>query len=107
MLSLNADLQKKITRFISRIKETYGFEKTSQNIENFYKLTFTDFVKELLKVKVKLTMKQKDELEDYFNDYVKDISALNETIATTDQQINNLVYKLYNLTEEEIKIING
>ena len=52
-------------------------------------------------------MKQKDELEDYFNDYVKDISALNETIATTDQQINNLVYKLYNLTEEEIKIING
>lgn len=74
-------------------------------MENFYKLSFADFVKELSKVKVKLSMKQKDDLEDYFNDYVKDISALNETIATTDQQINNLVYKLYNLTEEEIEII--
>ena len=29
---LNTDQQKKITRFISRIKETYSFEKTTQNI---------------------------------------------------------------------------
>ena len=107
MLSLNADLQKKTTRFISRIKETYDFEKTTQNLENFYKLTFTDFVKELSKVKVKLTMKQKDELEDYFNDYVKDISELNASIEATDNEINKLVYKLYNLTDEEIKIIAG
>ncbi len=61
----------------------------------------------LSKVKVKLTMKQKDELEDYFNDYVKDISALNASIEATDNEINNLVYKLYNLTDEEIKIITG
>ena len=52
-------------------------------------------------------MKQKDELEDYFNEYVKDISALNATIEATDNEINNLVYKLYNLTEEEIKIVAG
>ena len=107
MLSLNADLQKKITRFISRIKETYGFEKTSQNMENFYKLSFADFVKELSKVKVKLTMKQKEDLEDYFNDYVKDISELNASIEATDNEINELVYKLYNLTDEEIRIVAG
>ncbi len=38
-------------------------------------------------------MKQKDELEDYFNGYVKDISALNASIEATDNEINKLVYK--------------
>ena len=52
-------------------------------------------------------MKQKDELEDYFNEYVKDISALNAQIEATDNEINDLVYKLYNLSDEEIKIIEG
>ena len=52
-------------------------------------------------------MKQKDELEDYFNEYVKDISALNSQIESTDNEINELVYKLYNLTDEEIRIVAG
>ena len=105
MLSLNEDLQKKINRFIGRIKETYSLEKTTQGMESFYKLPFADFVKELSKQKVKLSMRQKDELEDYFNEYVNDISALNETIEKTDREINALVYNLYGLSEEEIDII--
>ena len=56
---------------------------------------------------LKLLMKQKDELEDYFNEYVKDILALNAIIEATDNEINNLVYKLYDLSDEEIKIIAG
>ena len=105
MLSLNSDLQKKISRFIGRLKETYALEKTSQKIDTFYELKFTDFAKELAKLKLKLTLKQKDELEDYFNEYVKDISALNEQISRTDAEINTLVYKLYGLTDEEIKVV--
>lgn len=107
MLTLNAEVQKKVTRFISRIKETYSLEKTTQNIESFYTLCFADFVKELSKQKVKLSLKQKDELEDYFNEYVKDITAINETIVKTDKEINSLVYSLYNLTDEEIIIIEN
>ena len=30
-----------------------------------------------------------------------------QQIATTDKEINALVYKLYDLTEEEIKIVEG
>ncbi|MBP5450619.1 MAG: Eco57I restriction-modification methylase domain-containing protein, partial [Treponema sp.] len=105
MLNLNADLQKKVSRFIGRIKETYSLEKTTQNIENFYTLSFADFVKELAKQKVKLSMKQKDELEDYFNEYVKGISVLNEEIEKTDKEINAIVYQMYGLTDEEIRII--
>lgn len=107
MMALNEDLQKKANRFIDRVKETYNLEKTTQTIENFYNFSFADLVKELSKQKIKLSMKQKDELEDYFSEYVKDISALNESIEKTDKEINSLVYSLYNLTPDEIKVIEG
>ena len=105
MLTLHADLQKKVVRFIGRIKESYGLEKTTAALESFYNLSFADFAKELAKQKIKLTLKQKDELEDYFTDYVKEIATLNEQIAATDSEINALVYKLYGLTEDEIATI--
>ena len=34
-------------------------------------------------------------------------SVLERQIAATDRQIDNLVYELYGLTEEEIKIVEG
>jgi hypothetical protein len=33
--------------------------------------------------------------------------SLQRQIETTDKQIDNLVYQLYGLTEEEIKIVEG
>lgn len=107
MLSLNENLQEKINRFSVRVKEEYNLNKITQSIEDFYKLPFADFVKELSKQKVKLTLKQKDDLQDYFNGYVKDISALNEEIEKTDKEINRIVYKLYDLTDEEIQTIEA
>jgi hypothetical protein len=35
------------------------------------------------------------------------MTPLQRQIAATDNQIDQLVYKLYELTEEEIKIIEG
>ena len=40
------------------------------------------------------------------NNILNDI-ALQRQIDATDKQIDKLVYKLYGLTEEEIKIIEG
>jgi len=36
-----------------------------------------------------------------------DKTQLQRQITTTDSQIDNLVYELYNLTPEEIKIVEG
>jgi len=35
------------------------------------------------------------------------ITRLKRQIDSTDRQIDNLVYELYGLTEEEIKIVEG
>ncbi len=107
MLTLNADLQQKVSRFLRRITETYNLEKTTAALETFYTLNFSDFVKELGKQKVKLTLVQKDELEDYFNAYQAECQALKTEIATTDREIDQMVYALYGLTAEEIGVVEG
>ena len=107
MLTLNADLQQKVSRFLRRITETYNLEKTTAALETFYTLSFSDFVKELGKQKVKLTLVQKDELEDYFNAYQTECQSLKTAIATTDHEIDRMVYALYGLTDEEIATVEG
>lgn len=107
MLSLNADLQKSTGRFIKRVKENLNPAKISSALENFYTMEFSDFVKELTKQKVKLSLKQQDEWEEYFAEYKENCVILQEQINTTDTEINQLVYKLYDLTEEEIAIVDS
>lgn len=107
MLSLNVDLQKSVQRFLKRVQENLNPAKISSTLENFYTLEFADFVKELAKQKVKLSLKQQDEWEEYFAEYKKDCVALSEEITATDNEINRLVYKLYDLTDEEIAIVEG
>ena len=50
---------------------------------------------------------QKDEWEDYFTDYKNEITGINQQIEATDKEINSLVYKLYELTPEEIQTIEN
>ena len=50
-------------------------------------------------------MKQKDELEDYFNDYAKACHNLSTQIASTNAEIDSKVFDLYGLTDEERKIV--
>ena len=104
MLSLNSDLQKKTSNFLKVAKETFNIEKPSAKLETFYDLTFEEFIKEL---KQKITPKIKLEWLELFEEQKAALQKLKKEIATTDRQINSLVYKLYGLTDEEIKIVES
>ena len=107
MLSLTAESQKKCERFLSRVKDNLKPSKISSALESFHALSFAEFVKELGKQKVKLSLKQQDEWQEYFDEYKSEITALKEQIDATDKAINAAVYALYGLTEEEIQSVEG
>ena len=107
MLSLNEQMQKKSAKFISRVQDNLKVQKISVALESFYALTFAEFVKELGKQKVKLSLKEQDEWEEYFDEYKAEISALTEQIEATDKAINAAVYALYGLSAEEIAAVEG
>ena len=66
---------------------------------------YGDFIKELGKIKIKLTLLQEVEWEDYFNQEQKKAIDLKNSIDATDATIDKMVYELYGLTSEEIKIV--
>lgn len=106
MLSLNKELQEKRARFLRRVTENLGVAVTTA-LETFDTLSFKDFCKELNKQKCKLSLVQQDEWEEYFNQYATDCHTLTQTIQATDNQIDELVYDLYGLSEDEKSIIRN
>ena len=107
MLSLNKQLQEKRSRFLRRLSENFEGVKITTALQTFDQMDFKAFVAELKKQKIKLSLSQQDEWEDYFNQYRNDCQQLSEQIAQTDREIDQRVYQLYGLTEDEIKIVES
>ena len=105
LLDLYKKQNEKIFTFLSRITSNFPIEKLSNKLKEFYNYDFKTFLSELKKKKVTLTLKQQDEWEEYFNEYKTEINELQAEISKTDNEIDCMVYRLYGLTEEEIKIV--
>jgi hypothetical protein len=88
------------SKFIRNIQREYSFDKPSTKLEEWHSLSFEEFLKELGKSKVKLTMSQKADLEDYFNAELSKAQAIKTQMTTTDKSIDSMVYQLYGLDEE-------
>lgn len=107
MLSLNKDLQEQSQKFQRTIQRKFELEELPKKIQDWYNLSYAEFIKELGKKKVKLTLSEEAEWEDYFMQESKKSLELKATIDATDKAIDAMVYELYGLTEEEIKIVEG
>ncbi len=75
-----------------------------------YDLTFPDFIKELnkaIKASKGTPLTKKDEFEwmELFEDNKKKVLELKAQIDQTDREIDRMVYALYDLTEDEIRIV--
>ena len=107
MLELNKELQNKIQKFKNRLSSNFDLKEFSKKMENFYKLDFKEFLKELGKQKIKLSLLEQDEWEEYFENYKINILKIENQIEMTNKEIDTLIYNLYNLTPEEIEIIEN
>ena len=74
-------------------------------LQTFDTMDFKGFVAELKQQTIKLTLSQQDEWEDYFTESVAECQELSAQITATDNEIDNKVFDLYGLTEEERRIV--
>ena len=65
------------------------------------------FIKELKKKKIELSFQEEGKWEDYFLSEQEKAVAIKSQIHQTDKEIDVMVYKLYDLTEMEIQIVEG
>jgi type I restriction-modification system DNA methylase subunit len=107
IILLNKSLQKKVSRFLKRLTDTLNIEKLSKKLQSFYEYDFKTFVAELKNKKVILSLIEQDKWEDYFNVYIGEINGFQSEINRIDIEIDTMVYELYGLTEDEIKIVES
>ena len=97
-------------KFLSFFNEKWSITKNSRKLDKWYTLEFVDFIKELnksIKAIKGVPLSKKDEFDwiDLFNENKQKAQALNSQIDAIDKEIDQIVYKLYDLTEEEIAIV--
>ena len=105
MIELNKQLHGKTADNVNYIRSKFNIEKLSQKLEKYYLLGGNEFLTELQKAKIKLDMKHEQELLKWFEETKSDLLILVREIETLDHTIDTEVYTLYNLTDNEIKII--
>ena len=107
MIELNKKLYEESQKSLELIELEYKPKKISQKLENFYTLGLNPFLDELQKQGVKLSLSQKEDLIGWYKSKSELLNGIKTQIETLDKEIDKEVYKLYGLTEDEIKIIEG
>ena len=107
MLSRNKELQETTKHFLHLLQSKFAGLSINNKLEKYYNLSFADFINELGKQKMKLSLQQESDWLTFFEQEKQKANAIKTVIDTTDKQIDEMVYKLYGLTEEEIKIVEG
>ena len=107
MIGLVEDVKQIEATFIKLISAKFELEKPSNKLENWPALDFKGFLQELKKAKVALTLGEEAEWLTYFTEQQAKARALQAQIDKTDKEIDALVYQLYGLTEEEVRVVEG
>lgn len=112
MLSLNKSLQELSSKFSKYFSGQFKLEKLTSKLEKWYELSFEEFIKEInktIKTQKGTPLTKKDEFDwiDLFEENKQKANKLQTEIAATDKTIDKMVYELYGLTEEEIKIVEN
>ena len=106
MLTLHQQLQEKRSRFLQSLSDNFDGVKITTALQQFDTMDFKGLMAELKKQKIHIPVKEQEEWKDYFNDRLTECQELTAQIKATDNEIDNRVFDLYGLTEDErIKVM--
>ncbi len=105
MLSKSKELQQLKHQLLQLLKGKYEGLTLSKKQQDWPSLSFKDFLKELEKQKIKLSLTGQAEWMQYFEAEKAKANSIQQLINATDKEIDDMVYELYGLTDEERKIV--
>ena len=107
MISFTEDFVEQSQKFQRTIQRKFELEDLPKKLQDWYLLSYAEFIKELGKKKVKLSLSEEAEWEDYFTTEATKVNAIKTQIIDTDKAIDAMVYELYGLSKEEIEIVEN
>ncbi|WBR54730.1 Eco57I restriction-modification methylase domain-containing protein [Campylobacter sp. VBCF_01 NA2] len=109
LIELNSNLQSVKTEFLREL----NLEKIPQKLAEFENLQIDEFIKEYAKAKKEkfadklAEVNFKNYYQGFFSEYKSQVLSLKSQISQSENELNSLVYKLYDLTADEIALIEN
>ncbi|GAA3555903.1 Eco57I restriction-modification methylase domain-containing protein [Snuella lapsa] len=112
LLSAKSKLITTVDKFKTFFNHSFSLNNIPRKLENWHELNFADFIKELNKIIKKAVgtpLSKKDEFEwlELFEDNKKKAQELQTQITQKEKAIDELIYYLYGLTQEEREIVEN
>lgn len=107
MLKSKKNLLEISQKFQRTIQRKFGLEDLPKSLQDWHLLSYSNFIKELTKRGIKISLAQEVEWEDYFNNECGKANSIKTKISQIDREIDQMVYALYELTPEEIEIVES
>jgi hypothetical protein len=116
MIEMNKNKNEEKQGFLKWLEREIGAEiealtnKTA--IKEYYEHSFDNLLEVLKKNKTKLSIdpanrKIQESFEKHFKESVIKLNPVKEKIKATDVLIDQIVYRLYGLTDEEVNVVEG
>jgi adenine-specific DNA-methyltransferase len=105
ILLLNKELKTLQGKYLKFLEQKFPAIKISKKLTEWYLFSERDLLVELEKQKITIPMKEHYEFYDFFSVEQKNAKSVLLQTQTLENQIDKLVYALYDLSEEEIKIV--
>ncbi len=100
-------LQQAQTQFTDLLQSKFEIGNLSVKLQNWYGLDFKDLLKELKKSRVQITLSDSAEWMQFFKEQKQKVQDLKMEIDKIEKEIDQMVYALYELTPEEIAIVES
>lgn len=94
-------------KFLKYIKSMYELERENEKLEDFFVLSFKEFIGELKKQKVKLGASQQMELLPLFEDQKAAIAAISNQITKVQTDLDSLVFSIYRIPADVAETIRN
>ncbi|NOQ24190.1 MAG: N-6 DNA methylase [Bacteroidales bacterium] len=110
MINTTKQQQSNLSNFTKYLQSQFQLETLPKKLQNWHKLSFAEFITELNKAIKKAgaeKLSKSDEMEwmELFEAKKAEAQSLKSDIDKTDKEIDQMVYQLYDLSDEEIKIV--
>lgn len=116
MIEMNKARNEESKRFLKWLEREIGADiediANKTVVKEYHDHDFIGLLEVLKKNKSKLSIdlssrKKQELLEEHFKESISKLSPLKARIKETDELIDEIVYRLYGLTEDEINIVKG
>ncbi|WP_163754826.1 Eco57I restriction-modification methylase domain-containing protein [Mycobacterium botniense] len=100
-----ANLRERSEHVLTVMKSEYGGQNwNARKLKTWWRLDFDEF---LAAARLRLSLTQKDELLTYFNKTAAECAAFENQAVAAQREIDEIVYRLYRITDEERALIEA